>query len=177
MENLKKKTFFIIFIIISLFAFVFAMFFNIQTYHREYTGILNNLTRMRNLTIKRPEPFDKEMRPINDEELRNRKVMDYEVYTFILNDSNDIVDKISHSDNDISDEIINKAKNIITSNNTSKIKIGCLYWNKYAYNFENNNSLTIVNITNTRNMLLMNLLISLLLICFGELVIYIISKK
>ncbi len=177
MENLKKKTFFIIFIIISLFAFVFAMFFNIQTYHKEYTGILNNLTRMRNLTIKRPEPFDKEMRPINDEELRNRKVMDYEVYTFILNDSNDIVDKISHSDNDISDEIINKAKNIIASNNTSKVKIGCLYWNKYAYNFENNNSLTIVNITNTRNMLLMNLLISLLLICFGELVIYIISKK
>ncbi len=177
MENLKKKTFFTIFIIISLFAFVFAMFFNIQTYHREYTGILTNLTRMRNLIIKRPEPIDKEMRPINDEELRNRKVMDYEVYTFILNDNNDIIDKISHSDNDISDEIINKAKNIISSNNTSKVKIGCLYWNKYAYNFENNNSLTIVNITSTRNMLLMNLLMSLLLICLGEFVIYIISKK
>lgn len=177
MKNLKKKTFFTIFIIISLFAFVFAIFFNVQIYHREYTGILNNLTRIRNLTIKRPEPIDKEMRPINDEELRNRKIMDYEVYTFILNDNNDIVDKISHSDNDISDEIINKAKNIVSSNNTSKVKIGCLYWNKYAYNFENNNSLTIVNITNTRNMLLTNLLISLLLICIGELVIYIISKK
>ena len=177
MENLKKKTFFTIFIIISLFAFVFAMFFNIQTYHREYTGILNNLTRMRNLTIKRPLPTDKEMRPINDEELRNRKVMDYEVYTFILNDNNDIVDKISHSDNAISDEIITKAKNIISNNNQNKVKIGCLYWNKYAYNYEENNSLTIVNITSTKNMLLMNLLISLLLICLGEFVIYIISKK
>ena len=175
MENLKKKTFFTIFIIISLFAVFFATFFNVQTYHREYVGILNNLTRMRNLTIKRPEIFDKEMKPINDDELHNRKVMDYEVYTFILNNNNDIVDKISHSDNTISDEIINKAKNIISNNKTNKIKIGCLYWNEYAYNLENNNSLTIVNITNTRNMLLTNLLISLLLVGIGEIIIYIIS--
>ncbi len=177
MKNLKKKTFFTIFIIISLFAFVFAIFFNIQTYHKEYTGILNNLTRMRNLTIKRPESFNKEMKPINDDELHNRKVMDYEVYTFILNDNNDIVDKISHSDNDISEEIITKAKNIILNNTRSKIKIGCLYLESYAYNFEDNNSLTIINISNTRKMLLTNLLISLLLIVIGELVIYIISKK
>ncbi len=176
MENLKKKTFFTIFIIISLFAFVFAIFFNVQTYHREYVGILNNLTRMKNLTIERHEPFDKEMKPINDE-LRNRKVMDYEVYTFILNNNNEIVDKISHSDNDISDEIITKAKNIIANNNTNKLKIGCLYWNKYAYNYVESNSLTIVNITNTRNTLLTNLLISLLLVGIGELIIYIISKK
>ena len=177
MENLKKKTFFTIFIIISLFAIFFATFFNIQTYHREYEGILNNLTRMRNLTIKRPEPFDKEMKPLNDEDLRNRKVMDYEVYTFILNDNNDIVDKISHSDNAISDEIITKANNIIASNNKSKVKIGLLYIESYAYNFESNNSLTIVNITNTRNTLLTNLLISLLLVLICEIIIYIISKR
>ena len=177
MENLKKKTFFTIFIIISLFAFVFATFFNVQTYHREYEGILNNLTRMKNLMLKRPEPFDREMKPISDDELRNRKVMDYEVYTFILNDNNDIVDKISHSDNAISDEIITKAKNIIANNNSNKIKIGCLYWNKYAYNYEDGNSLTIVNISNKRNMLLTNLLISLLLVFIGEIIIYIISKK
>ncbi len=176
MENLKKKTFYTIFIIISLFAIFFATFFNVQTYHKEYTGILNNLTRMKNLTMERHEPIEKEMRPINDE-LHNRKVMDYEIYTFILNANNEIVDQISHSDNAISEEIITKAKNIIASNNTSKVKIGSLYWNKYAYNLENNNSLTIINITKTRNMLLNNLLISLLLICIGEFVIYIISKK
>ncbi len=177
MENLKKKTFFTIFIIISLFAVFFATFFNVQTYHREHTGILNNLTRMRNLTMQRHEPLNKELKPMDAEELHNRKVMDYEVYTFILNDDNDIIDKISHSDNAISEEIITKAKNIIANNKASKIKIGCLYWNKYAYNYEEGNSLTIVNITNTRNMLLTNLLISLLLVGIGELVIYIISKK
>ncbi len=172
MKNLKKKTFLTIFIIISLFAIFFATFFNIQTYHREYIGILNNLTRMKNLTIKRP---DKEIKPINDE-LHNRKIMDYEVYTFILNDNNEIIDQISHNDNKISDEIIIKAKNIIL-NNSSKIKIGFLYIESYAYNFENNNSLTIVNISNTRKMLLTNLLISLLLVIISELIIYIISKK
>ena len=176
MENLKKKTFLTIFIIISLFAIFFAIFFNIQTYHREYTGILNNLTRMKNLTMKRPEVFDKEMRPINDE-LHNRKVMDYEVYTFILNDNNEIIDQISHNDNKISDEIITKAKNIIDNNKKSKIKIGFLYLESYAYNFENNNSLTIVNISNTKKMLLTNLLISLLLVVIGELIIYIFTKK
>ncbi len=177
MENLKKKTFFTIFIIISLFAVFFATFFNIQTYHREYTEILNNLTRMKNLTIQRHEFFDKEMNPINDGDLRNRKVMDYEIYTFILKDNNDIVDQISHSDNIISEEIITKAKNIISNNNTSKVKIGFLYLESYAYNLENNNSLTIVKISNIRNMLLMNLLISVLLISIGEIIIYFISKK
>ena len=177
MDNLKKKTFLTIFVIISLFAFLFAIFFNVQTYHKEYTGILTNLTRMRNLTNQRPERLDKEMKPLNDEELRNRKVMDYEVYTFILNDNNDIVDQISHSDNAISDAIITKAKNIIANNNTSKVKIGCLYWTSYAYNLENHNSLTIVNVSNTRNMLLTSLIISILLIGIGEIIIYIISKK
>ncbi len=177
MENLKKKTFFTIFIIISLFAIFFATFFNVQTYHREYTAILNNLTRMKNLIIQRHEPFDKEMKPINDDELHNRKVMDYEIYTFILNSNNDIVDKISHSDNGITDEIIDEVKDILVKNNKSKVKIGCLYWNKYVYNYEAGNSLTIVNISNTRNMLLINLLISLLLVGISEIIIYIISKK
>ena len=176
MENLKKKTFFTIFIIISLFAIFFAMFFNIQTYHREYTGILNNLTRMRNLTTKKPESFNKEMRPLNDD-LHNRKVMDYEVYTFILNENKEIVDQISHTDNTISDAIIKKAQNIIASNDLSKIEIGCLYWNKYAYNLEENNSLTIVNVTSTRDMLLTNLLITLILVGIGEVLIYIIARK
>ena len=149
MENLKKKTFFTIFIIISLFDFIFAIFFNVQTYHQEYVGILNNLTRMRNLTIDRHYFFDKEMKPVDDE-LHNRKVMDYEIYTFILDNNNDIVDKISHSDNGITDEIISVVQDILAKNNKSKIYIGCLYFNRYAYNYEENNYLTIINTIDTK---------------------------
>ncbi len=177
MENLKKKTFFTIFGLISLFAFIFAIFFNVQTYHKEYVEIVNNLTRMRNLTLDRHTLFDKEMLPISDEELHNRKVMDYEIYTFILNDHNSIVDQISHSDNSISDEILKKAESILKKNNTSKIKIGFLYVGNYAYNLNKNNSLTIIKITDTRNMLLFNLFISLFLIGLGEILIFMISKK
>ncbi len=175
MENLKKKTFFTIFIIISLFAVFFATFFNIQTYHREYAGILNNLTRMRNLTLEKPNFPNKE--PFNDDRLRNRKVMDYEVYTFILDENNNIIDKISHSDNNISKKIMTQAQNIIEKNNTSNIKIGFLYLRNYAYNFEQGKYLTIIDIANTKKTLLANLLFSLLLIIIGEILIYIISKK
>lgn len=175
MENLRKKTFFTIFVIISLFAIFFATFFNIQTYHREYMGILNNLTRMKKLTLGKPNFLDKE--PNSDDRLRNRKVMDYEVYTFILDDDNNIIDKISHSDNSISNEIIIQAQNIIEKNNTSNIKIGFLYLRNYAYNFEQGKALTIVDITNTKSTLLTNLFLSFLLIVIGELLIYIISRK
>ena len=177
MENLRKKTFFTIFIIISLFAIFFATFSNIQTYHREYEGILRNLTRMRNLTNQRPESFDQEKKPINNDDLHNRKVMDYEVYTFILNKNNNIIDKISHSDNRISKKIVYQAKNIIKKNNTSNIKIGLLYVQNYAYNFEQGKSLTIIDITSTKSTLLTNLFFSILLIIIGEILIYIISKK
>ncbi len=177
MENLKKKTFLTIFVIISLFAVFFTIFFNVQIYRREFAGILNNLTIMRNLIIQRYELFDKDMKPIDDDDLHNRKVIDYEVYTFILNDNNDIVDKISHSDNGITDEVVNEVRDILTKNNKSKLKIDCLYFNKYAYNYEKGNSLTIVNTTGTRNTLLTNLFISIFLIVIGEIVIYIISRK
>ena len=175
MENLRKKTFFTIFIIISLFAIFFAIFFNVQTYHREYIGILNNLTRMKNLTLGKPSFPDKEFN--SDDRLRNRKVMDYEVYTFILDENNNIVDKISHSDNSISKKIMIQARNIIEKNNTSNIKIGFLYLRNYAYNFEQGKYLTIIDMANTRSTLLTNLIYSFILIIIGELFIFIISKK
>ena len=175
MENLRKKTFFTIFIIISLFAIFFATFFNVQTYHREYIGILNNLTRMKNLTLGKPNFPDKG--PINDDRLRNRKVMDYEVYTFILDENNNIMDKISHSDNSISKKIMTQVQNIIEKTSSSHIKIGCLYLRNYAYNFEQGKYLTIIDTSNTKSTLLTNLLLSFLLILIGEIFIYIISKK
>ncbi len=177
MENLKKKTIFTIFFIISLFALFFATFFNVQIYHREYVEILNNLTRMRNLTVEKNEHYDRDIKPIDDEELRNSKVMDYEIYTFILNKNNEIVEEISHSDINISNELITQAKTIIKKNNQNKIKIGFLYLENYAYNLENNNSLTIINTTDTKNMLLSNLFMSFLLVGIGEIIIYFISKK
>ena len=39
MEKLKKKTFYTVFSIISLFIIVSIIIFNVQNYHKEYKGI------------------------------------------------------------------------------------------------------------------------------------------
>ncbi len=178
MENLKKKTFYTIFIIISSLAFIFAILFNVQTYKREYQEILNNLTRMQNLTDNKFQLFEQNKKTTNEEEIRNRKIMDYEVYTFILDNTNNIIDQISHSDNEnINNDVLNEANNILTKNKESNLKIGILYFTNYAYNLNNYDSLTIINTMNTKNILLTSLLISILLILIGEIIIYLIAKK
>lgn len=178
MENLKKKTFSTIFTIISIFALLFAVIFNVQTYRREYQEIVDNLTRMENVISNKKDLHNVDMpRPIDNEELRNRKVMDYEVYTFLLDSNNSIVEQISHSDNTISLEMLKTAQTIVAKNKKSKLKIGCLYIRNYAYNLNAGHSLTIVNTTDIKEILLINLFISLVLVGLGEIIIYLFTKK
>ena len=177
MKNLRNKTFYTIFSIISLFACLFTIVYNVQVYNKEYNGILNNITRMRKFIDNRFDIFDDELKPSDNSDLYNRKVMDYEIYTFILDYNNNIIAKISHSDNNVDNNILNVANNILSKNNESKIKIGILYFNSYSYNLNYGNFLTIINIKNIRNSLIRSLLISILLILIIEIIIYIISKK
>ena len=175
MKELRRKTFFTIFFIISLFGICFAILFNVQAYQREHFDILNNITRVKKIIFN---DEDKKPREKNDEkDLQNRMIMDYEVYTFILDVDNNIIYKVSHSDNDVDNIILNKAQEILDTKQKSQIQIGNLYFSNYAYNFSNGKFLTIVNISNTKTRLLKLLLTSLMLLLLGEIVIYIISKK
>ncbi len=172
MGDLKKKTFYTIFIIISLLALAFTFLFNVQTYKREYQEISDNLTGMQKLLTNKFQPLNQ------DRDLHSQKVMDYEVYTFILNSENNIIDKINHGNSEtIDNDILNEAYNIISKNDESKVKIGVLYFSNYAYNFDYGNTLTIINIMNTKIVLIKNLLISLLLLLIGEIAIYYIARK
>ena len=177
MEDLRKKTFYTIFTIISLFAILFTIIYNIQTYHSEYQRILRNLTKMRNFIDNSEEIFSQDVDLYENDDLHNRKVIDYEVYTFILDRNNNVIDKISHSDNTINIEILNKVIDILSKNSDSRIRIGCLYFTNYAYNLNSGNYLAIVKTTTTKNMLIINLLISLTLVGIGEIFIYILAKK
>lgn len=176
MDGLKRKTFYTIFTILTLFAAIFAVFFNVQTYQREYSGIMENLTRMRTLALERPIPPDRNERPGDNDELHNRKVIDYETYTFILNDNNDIVDRISHNDNSVNDVVISRAKEILTKNDTNEIDIPVLYWGDFAYNLNNRNFLVMIDIANVKNALLTNLLISVIIVSLLEIIIYVIAR-
>ena len=176
MKTLRNKTFYTIFTIISLFGICFIILFNTQVYKREYSDILNSITRMRTFISSDKDKILRE--PNNhDNELRNRMIMDYEVFTFVLDSDKNIIEIISHSDSNINKDILEKAEEILNNEFENKIKIGNLYVSNYAYNLSNQQFLTIVNITNSRTRLLIGLITSLILFCLGEIIVYIISKK
>ena len=174
MEKLTKKTFYTIFSIISLFIITTIIIFNIQNYHKEYTNIKRNLSRINIMFIN--NPTKKPIKP-NFEELKNKMVMDYNIYTFILDKNNNIIHKISHNEIIPNDKIITKANNIIKNNKNDKVKINPLYINDIAYNYKQNNYLIIIDTSNIRKRLSSMLITSIIILILVELIVYFVSKK
>lgn len=176
MEKLKKKTFYTLFSILSMFLITIILFFNIQSYKKEYNGIKNNLTRIKGVIGGNPykKPNNKD---ILIEELNNKIIMDYNVYTFILDKNNNIIDKISHNELGFENEVIEQAKKILDINYNNKIKINCLYFSDISYNLKFGEYLIIINISNIKARLLSILLISFIISLLFELVIYYVCKK
>ncbi|MBO5120559.1 MAG: HAMP domain-containing histidine kinase [Bacilli bacterium] len=174
MEKLTKKTFYTIFSIISLFIITTVIIFNIQNYHKEYTNIKRNLSRINIMFINNPNK--KPIKP-NFEELKNKMVMDYNIYTFILDKNNNIIHKISHNEIVPNDKIITKVNTIIKNNKNDKVKINPLYINDIAYNYKKNNYLIIIDTSNIRKRLSSILLTSIIILILVELIVYFVSKK
>ena len=174
MEKLKKKTFYTIFSIISLFIVVSIIVFNVQSYRKEYNGIKTNLTRMDMMVSGHPN-----RKPINQnfDDLNDKIIMDYNFYTFILDRSNNIIHQISHNENGLDNKIINKASRIVSNNYRSNIKINFLYFSDTSYNFKSGEYLVIVDTSNIRYRLSSLLLISILILGLSEMLVYYVSKK
>jgi len=168
MNKLKNKTFWTIFTIISSFFILAIVIFNIQNYQREYFNVKNYLT-MKNTFIKKnnkQNPF----------ELDNIFIAEYEVYTVNIKD-NEITKIISHSNESNDFEIEKIANKIINNNSKDKIKIGNLFVSKYAYNYKQNNSITIINTKHVSESLFNVMIMSLILISVIEVLIFIIAKN
>jgi len=176
MEKLRKKTFYTIFSIISLFIVISIITFNVQSYSKEYNGIKTNLTKMNTMFFGGPnrKPFNQD---ILFEDLNDKIIMDYDFYTFILDRNNNIIHKISHNENSFDNKIIDKANRIIADNYNSKIKINSLYFNDTSYNFRSGEYLVIVDTSNIRYRLSSLLLISVILLGVSEMLVYYVSKK
>jgi len=174
MEKLKKKTFYTIFSIISLFIIVSIIVFNIQSYRKEYNGIKTNLTRMDMMVGGHP---NRKSINQNFDDLNDKIIMDYNFYTFILNGNNNIIHQISHNENGLDNKIINKASKIISTNYHSNIKINFLYFSDTSYNFKSGEYLVIVDTSNIRYRLSSLLLISILILGLSEILVYYVSKK
>jgi len=178
MEKLRSKTFYTIFSIISSFIFLAVLFFNIQSYQKEFNGIKNNLRRMSDI-IRNPVP-DKKIennRETMNNELNKRIIMDYNFYTLILDENNNILDMISHNENQLSNNIISEALDILSTSKKSEIKINCLYFDNFSYEVKSGNYLTIVDNSNVQERLLTILFMSIIILILFESLIYYFSRK
>ena len=170
MEKLKKKTFYTIFSIISIFIICSVIIFNIYSYYKEYKGIKDSLTRIDNIIGREPL-----RRPSNN--LNNKIIMDYNVYTYLLDRNNNIINKISHNEFQFSNNIDKKAIKILNKNYKNKIKINSLYLGSTSYNLNSGNYLVIVDTSNIRDKLLLLLFISIIILSLSEILICYVSKK
>lgn len=168
MKNLKEKTFWTLFIILTIFLIIIVIVFNYQNYRKEYLGIETNLNRVR--MFSRSDNFDK---PLEIKE--NPIIMDYNIYTILLNKNNEAIEVINHSDewdidiNEIVSYILSKEKkeNIIIKN---------LYFSKYSYNYKPGEYLILLDNTMINKSLLNNFAYSFILLLIFEVVIFYLSK-
>ena len=126
MKKLNRKVFKTIFIILSLFIITGIIVYNVSSYKKEYDNVKRNLTFMVERNTSKPEGNPPEPKVFNesipekDKELDNMMIMDYDVYSVILN-NNEIERIINHSKNTSNFDIDNIAKKIVTKNKGLKI--------------------------------------------------------
>lgn len=182
MNKLKNKVFCVIFSILTIFLISILCVFNFQNYNREKNDVRNDLLRMndsRDRDFMRisdtSEPREKNK---TSKELEPRIFMDSTVYTAILDNDNNVIDVINHTQNEVNDnKIKNIAKNIIENKGKDNTKIGNLYYEEYSYSFKNNDSLTIMDNSFARERLIDLLRTSIFIFIILELIIIYISIK
>lgn len=164
MNELNKKVFETIFLILSLFLLIGVVGYNLSIYTKEYNDVRRNLSFI--------EDRDEFNHVPEDRDLGNMMIMDYEVYTVIL-DEDEIERIVVHSNNQ-SNFNIEKITNKIIKKGEG-LKIGNLYLNKYSYNY-NDNVIVVINTQSISERLIVTLVKSLVLLFVFEIIIYYISK-
>ncbi len=167
MKKLSRKTFITIFSIISTFLIIGLITINVEIYHREYENVKRNLMFI--------NPMKDKGKKLNNPDMDNMMIMDYEIYTIRLQEKN--IERIINHGIENNPDITNIANKILKNNNHNKIYIGNLYYNKYAYNLKINDVLVIINTKDINNRLSSLLIYSLLAFILIEIIIYYLSKK
>ncbi len=162
MKKLTNKVFLTIFSILSFFLFISIFIYNTQNYREAYSNVYRTITFTEDSNPKGPRP----------DNIDNMMIMDYEVYTVILDD-NEIDRIIYHGNFETVFDIERIAKKILKKEHS--IKIGNLYNNKYSYNYMDN-QITIINTQNINRKLTLKLISSLIILTLVEIIIYVISN-
>lgn len=170
MKKLKTKTYITIVSIFTIFLILGLSIYNIQSYNQEYNHVKDNLERM---FKKGPGNIDNRM---NEPNIENRIVFDYEVYTVLLDKNNNIFDTIYHSFDETDFEVNKIAKKIISNNDEDNISINNLYFKGYSYNYKSGQYIVILNTKNISVRLDKILIGSIIIFILLEIIILIISK-
>ena len=187
MEKLKKKTFWVIFSILTIFLCSILCIFNYQDYSHEKTEIENKLNMIDDRKFdKAPneEKLDKPEPPENTDDTKNDKevmpvLMDTTAYTVIYNDDNEVIDILNFTQNDVSDEEIKSIAQEILKSDDSKsgTNIENLYFGNYSYSFKGHNSLTILDNSFVKEKLQSLIKTSIFIFVLLEIVIIVVSIK
>lgn len=189
MEKLKKKIFYVIFSILTIFLISILFIFNYQYYYQEKNDIRNSLMRLddrrfkddafKMIDLKRNENTEiKENSEVSIDKEKPPIFMDTIAYSVIYNERNEIIEVINHSQEDISDDEIKEiAEKFLSNDNKKNINIGNLYFDNYSYSFKGHNLLTIIDNTTVKNNLLKILKNSIVIFILLEITIIIVAFK
>ena len=187
MKKLRAKLFWTIFLILTLFLVTVSIIFNFESYVRKVSSINDNLNMMIRVDDRgkaKKEEFNPEEQKELPEEFKdrefedrdNRMFMDVVLYTIELNENNEIVNIMSHNENNTTTTAVEKYAKKILSQDENKLKIGNLYLDKYSYKYEKNKYIVIIDNTNTRKELRSSLLTTLIICLVLEILIIIVSN-
>lgn len=185
MNKLKKKVFTTLFLILTISLLGFISIFNVQTYLQQKNLIESSLINDEGdrkdgpIDLNNNEPPANNFNNIPTDENGDPSIMfmDSTVYSVKLGNDNEIMDVLNLSRNDTSEDTIRTiAESILAKDNLKEKHIGNLYTEEYVYAYKENEYLTIVDNSSTREYLLKYLGSSLALFVVLEVIVYFICK-
>ena len=162
MKKLRNKVYVTILFILTIFQIVFCLFFNISIYKKEKDTLDNNI---------------KMLSSIDDDTYQNENniFLDYNVYTVLLTDNNEMLGIISHNYNTkVDNNIVKIAKMIIRTKDIKKVNN--LYFDRYLYYFKDGSYITIIDNYKHQQKLILSLEVSILIFLFFEVIVLYLSR-
>lgn len=168
MKKLDRKIFWILFSLLTVFAFIVLTVFNYSNYSEAKKRVMDNFRFMRG------DPGNNFFIDDKPKEFKNIRFADMDVYTVLISDGK-ITGVVSHNFANAGDDIKNVSEKIISSNNNGEY-IGNLYFDKYSY-FLTDNYLILVDNSSVNRSLFNNLFLSILMFLISDVIFAFVSYK
>ncbi len=186
-KKLSNKIFYTLILILSISILTVVGIFNIQNYYEQKKSINNSLNvsmTKKDRKVILPTKIDDASEPVDDvthntEDMKNKniKFMDSVIYTILLDDNNNILEVINHSNDETSSEKISSiAKKILSNKNIKDRYIGNLYLSDYSYAYSKGDTLIILDNSKIKSSLLLSLEVSLFIFIILEILVIVLSK-